>query len=553
MITNLDLLSAERLAFWSRGNYPTQQAFHISPEETLIHLKALYLLADRVAAAASFYFESETTRIVSDQLQPLLQQSDILFFVNEEMENFTEHGLRKMEKSPIGLVAYRDLDRVRELGSKLDAVGTVLHRPDTDISGRIVVLWVQDLLSSEAGSLGMIVEALDEESCVIGYWHSIYASIAEKRSGDFVWEYVEPFLRNAGCPSWAMRATRRRLIQLYTRATAETVAAELDAPSYSARSAPLTKSSEYDTDLFLACLRCVRLLDQFKACSAAELVELKTSIGWRVFRSFYSDLIHYAVESTSDIYDVAPVLMTAERLASSAGMAANTPTRGEFVRAVAAMLQVVTKRRRIREYRKLADRLYAIAEAFGSGAFELLGSSLFQMRAHSEYRLTAIGYPSANSSFGSLPKDTTVHTLRAFIVHGHDITALLELKDFLQNRLGWPEPIILMQRPNQGLTIIEKFEQDTQEIDVVFVLMTPDDMGVRDDEFRARQNVIFELGYFVGKFGRKSGRVILLTKGALDLPSDLAGVLYIDISQGVLSAGEDIRREISRLTSLTLR
>lgn len=64
---------------------------------------------------------------------------------------------------------------------------------------------------------------------------------------------------------------------------------------------------------------------------------------------------------------------------------------------------------------------------------------------------------------------------------------------------------------------------------------------------RARQNVIFELGYFVGKFGRKSGRVIMLHKGALEIPSNLQGVIYMDITNGVTLAGEDIRKELEAL------
>ena len=57
--------------------------------------------------------------------------------------------------------------------------------------------------------------------------------------------------------------------------------------------------------------------------------------------------------------------------------------------------------------------------------------------------------------------------------------------------------------------------------------------------------MIFELGYFLGVFGRSSGRVFLLHKGALDLPSDISGVIYIDISNGVDAAGENIRRELA--------
>jgi len=143
-----------------------------------------------------------------------------------------------------------------------------------------------------------------------------------------------------------------------------------------------------------------------------------------------------------------------------------------------------------------------------------------------------------------------VHMLHAFIVHGHDRGALLELKDYIQNTLGWPEPVILDQQPSGGRTVIEKFEEAAEEIDIVFVLMTPDDVGGKKETElvrRTRQNVIFELGYFVGKLGRRSGRVILLYKGGIEIPSDLNGIIYIDISEGILEAGERIRREISNI------
>ena len=143
-----------------------------------------------------------------------------------------------------------------------------------------------------------------------------------------------------------------------------------------------------------------------------------------------------------------------------------------------------------------------------------------------------------------------VHMLQAFIVHGHDRGTLLELKDYIQNTLRWPEPVILDQQPSGGRTVIEKFEETAEEIDVVFVLITPDDVGgEKDTELvrRARQNVIFELGYFVGKLGRRSGRLILLYKSGIEIPSDLNGVVYIDISKGIFEAGERIRREISNI------
>ncbi len=132
---------------------------------------------------------------------------------------------------------------------------------------------------------------------------------------------------------------------------------------------------------------------------------------------------------------------------------------------------------------------------------------------------------------------------KIFIVHGHDEVLRYKLKDYLQNILGYPEPIILSEIASSGRTIIESFEEETEHAGLVFALLTPDDF-MNDASMRARQNVIFELGYFIGKLGRKSGRVIVLVKGNVDIPSDLSGILYIHIDKGIEEAGEKIRKAI---------
>jgi predicted nucleotide-binding protein len=142
--------------------------------------------------------------------------------------------------------------------------------------------------------------------------------------------------------------------------------------------------------------------------------------------------------------------------------------------------------------------------------------------------------------------------LKTLIIHGHDEAAKYELKNFIQNTLKWREPIILHEQPSRGRTIIEKFEEEAKDIDAVFALLTPDDQTYHpsapdEAKRRARQNVIFELGYFMAKLQRTQGRVLLLYKGQLELPSDISGLAYIDISNGIESAGETIRRELHHL------
>ena len=96
------------------------------------------------------------------------------------------------------------------------------------------------------------------------------------------------------------------------------------------------------------------------------------------------------------------------------------------------------------------------------------------------------------------------------------------------------QAIILQEQPDQGFTIIEKFETYAGQVSFAVVLLTPDDIGGLAtgsmQAARARQNVIFELGYFVGKLGR--GRACLLRKGEVEIPSDLYGVIYSDMDAG---------------------
>jgi predicted nucleotide-binding protein len=110
--------------------------------------------------------------------------------------------------------------------------------------------------------------------------------------------------------------------------------------------------------------------------------------------------------------------------------------------------------------------------------------------------------------------------------------------------------VILHERPDKGRTIIEKFE-DYSDVQFAAVLLTPDDMGkARDDDNlkpRARQNVIFELGFFIGKLGREN--VCALHKGDVEILSDYQGVVWksmegdgwrFELAKELRAAGFDI-------------
>lgn len=134
-----------------------------------------------------------------------------------------------------------------------------------------------------------------------------------------------------------------------------------------------------------------------------------------------------------------------------------------------------------------------------------------------------------------------------FIVHGYDEKAKYELKALLIE-LGL-EPFILHEQDDKGLTIIEKFELYASQCSTAFVLLTPDEksssLSKRESQWRARQNVIMEMGWFMARLGRE--RVILLYTGEVEIPSDIYGVLYLHFNESVREVSEGIRRRLEGL------
>lgn len=116
---------------------------------------------------------------------------------------------------------------------------------------------------------------------------------------------------------------------------------------------------------------------------------------------------------------------------------------------------------------------------------------------------------------------------KVFIVHGHDDGPREAVARFLE-RMGL-QPIILHEQASRGMTIPEKLIAHS-DVGFAVVLLTADDFGrakaSQDDNPRARQNVILELGYFVGRLGRD--KVCALKKGGIEMPSDYVGTVYIN-------------------------
>lgn len=115
------------------------------------------------------------------------------------------------------------------------------------------------------------------------------------------------------------------------------------------------------------------------------------------------------------------------------------------------------------------------------------------------------------------------HNRKVFVVHGREEGPREAVARFLE-RLGF-QPVILHEQANQGRTVIEKVE-DHSDVGFAVIILTPDDMGClkgEEPQPRARQNVLLELGYFIGKLTRR--RVCTLKVGELEIPSDWRGVV----------------------------
>jgi len=145
----------------------------------------------------------------------------------------------------------------------------------------------------------------------------------------------------------------------------------------------------------------------------------------------------------------------------------------------------------------------------------------------------AVGYKKAlTKSSSNVQKSKSSQPIRVFIVHGHDESTQNKAARFVE-KLGF-EAIILHEKASSGRTIIEKIEHYS-DVGFAIVLYTPDDVGNVKSEaenlnVRARQNVVFEHGYLIGRLGREN--VSALVDGKLELPNDISGVVYISLDEG---------------------
>ncbi|QMU22881.1 TIR domain-containing protein [Gordonia rubripertincta] len=122
-----------------------------------------------------------------------------------------------------------------------------------------------------------------------------------------------------------------------------------------------------------------------------------------------------------------------------------------------------------------------------------------------------------------------------FIIHGRDESARMKLEILVLKRLG-RAAIVLADEPNRGATVIEKLEAAFASASFAIAILTADDVGglrVADEtpklQPRARQNVLLELGYAMGRFGRD--RTAVLLEDGVELPSDMGGIAWYELDK----------------------
>ena len=123
-----------------------------------------------------------------------------------------------------------------------------------------------------------------------------------------------------------------------------------------------------------------------------------------------------------------------------------------------------------------------------------------------------------------------VNKTKVFIVHGHDDAVKIEMARVLEKLKL--EAVILHEKASSGSTIIEKIE-DYSDVGFAIILYTACDVGGKDKnnlKNRARQNLVLEHGFFMGKLGRAN--VATFVKGNIETPSDIGGVVYSSMDNG---------------------
>ena len=172
----------------------------------------------------------------------------------------------------------------------------------------------------------------------------------------------------------------------------------------------------------------------------------------------------------------------------------------------------------------------AIVNCFDNGNVTVQGKNQDAVRA-----ALGLDVPAGVRASGT-PAVVPISARKVFVVYGHDTSARTQLDAMLRR---WQlYPLILDQLPSGGQTIIEKLESVRREANFAVVLATPDDEGHARDKpteraFRARQNVVLELGIMLAHLGRPRVAILMKSDVNMERPLDIQGLLYIPFKDNV--------------------
>jgi predicted nucleotide-binding protein len=178
---------------------------------------------------------------------------------------------------------------------------------------------------------------------------------------------------------------------------------------------------------------------------------------------------------------------------------------------------------------------------FDSGTVTPQGQHIDQVKG-------LLGLATPNQDAVAAATQTVAARRKVFVVYGHDEDAKAQLEAMLRR---WDlEPLILDQLPSEGQTIIEKLERHTNEANFAVILATPDDIGHRaghEDEqaYRARQNVVLELGMMLAKLGRRNVAILMKQQEKMERPSDIQGLIYIPFKDSVTDGAVLLAKEMA--------
>jgi predicted nucleotide-binding protein len=186
-----------------------------------------------------------------------------------------------------------------------------------------------------------------------------------------------------------------------------------------------------------------------------------------------------------------------------------------------------------------------IVNCYDSGAVVVQGKC--QPEVKSALGIAGNGRAAAAAAVAIAPHSRAPE--KVFVVYGHDEDARTKLEAMLRR---WNmEPLILDQLASEGQTIIEKLEKYTAEVKFAVVLATPDDEGHRagrtdEKAFRARQNVVLELGMLLAQLGRSRVAILLKQHTNMERPSDIQGLIYIPFREDLQKeAGTVLAKEMA--------